>query len=92
MPFVDGSPVSFCYVTSTTERLWDVSLDTLAGYCERCCGCSVCALPDRTYAREGQTAGVWCAVESNLPSMDLAAKLGFVPVDRIFVFEPAWSR
>jgi RimJ/RimL family protein N-acetyltransferase len=35
---------------------------------------------------------VWGAVESNAASMNLAAKLGFVPVDRIFVFEPVRSR
>jgi RimJ/RimL family protein N-acetyltransferase len=34
---------------------------------------------------------VWGALESNVPSMRLAAKLGFVPVDRVFVFEPTRS-
>jgi hypothetical protein len=41
------------------------------------------------------TAGkepVWGAVESNAASMGLATKLGFVPVNRIFVFEPVQSR
>jgi hypothetical protein len=32
-------------------------------------------------------APVWGAVESNIPSMKLAAKLGFTPVDRLVVFE-----
>jgi RimJ/RimL family protein N-acetyltransferase len=35
---------------------------------------------------------VWGAVEFNAPSMRLAAKLGFVPVDRVFVFEPVRDR
>jgi hypothetical protein len=35
---------------------------------------------------------VWGALESNAASMGLAAKLSFVPVDRVFVFEPARSQ
>ena len=32
---------------------------------------------------------VWGALLSNVASIGLAARLGFVPVDRFFVFEPA---
>jgi hypothetical protein len=31
---------------------------------------------------------VWAAEETNPPSMCLAAKLGFVPVDGLLVFRP----
>ncbi len=44
------------------------------------------------YQRQRGREPVWGALESNEPSMKLAAKLGFVPVDRIFVFEPARSQ
>lgn len=33
----------------------------------------------------------WGELESNAASIRLAARLGFVPVDRVFIFEPAWS-
>ncbi len=88
--FVDGVPVSFC-VAVETEGLWDVSIDTLAGYRRR--GYAAwCAAYMIRYQRQRGREPVWGALESNVPSMKLAAKLGFVPVDRIFVFEPAWSR
>ena len=90
--FVGGVPVSFCYVVSETEGLWDVSIDTLEehrrrGHAARCVASLVRHMRD-TADKEP----VWGAVESNAPSMGLAAKLGFVPVDRVFVFEPARSR
>ncbi len=90
--FVGGVPVSFCYVASETEGLWDVSIDTLeehrrSGHAARCAASLIRHMRD-TPGKEP----VWGAVESNAPSMGLAAKLGFVPVDRIFVFEPARSR
>ncbi len=31
---------------------------------------------------------VWGADETNLPSLRLAAKLGFVPADEVLVFHP----
>jgi RimJ/RimL family protein N-acetyltransferase len=90
--FLEDVPVSFCYVASETEGLWDVSIDTLEehrgrGYAARCAAYMIRHMHD--------TAGkepVWGALESNVPSMRLAAKLGFVPVDRVFVFEPARSQ
>ena len=90
--FVGGVPVSFCYVASETEGLWDVSIDTLEehrgwGHAARCAASLIRHMRD-TVGKEP----VWGAVESNAPSMGLAAKLGFVPVDRIFVFEPVRSR
>jgi RimJ/RimL family protein N-acetyltransferase len=90
--FVGGVPVSFCYVASETEGLWDVSIDMLEehrrrGHAARCVASLIRHMRD-TADKEP----VWGAVESNAPSMGLAAKLGFVPVDRVFVFEPARSR
>ena len=32
---------------------------------------------------------VWAAEQTNLPSMRLAAKLGFVPADELVLFRPA---
>ena len=90
--FVGDVPVSFCYVASETEGLWDVAIDTLEehrrqGHAAQCAAYMIRHMRD--------TAGkkpVWGAMESNAPSMGLAAKLGFVPVDRVFVFEPTRSQ
>ena len=82
---VEGHPVSFCYVASETESLWDISIDTLAGYRQRgYAGLCVAFLID--YMRERGKEPVWGAEESNIVSMRLAAKLGFVPADRLMVF------
>lgn len=90
--FVGDVPVSFCYAASETEGLWDVSIDTLEeyrrrGHAARCAAYMIRHMRD-TVGKEP----VWGAVEFNAPSMGLAAKLGFVPVDRVFVFEPVRIR
>ena len=90
--FVGGVPVSFCCVASETEGLWDVAIDALEehwrqGHAVRCAAFLIWHMR--------HTAGkepVWGAVEFNAASMGLAAKFGFVPVVRIFVFEPVRSR
>jgi GNAT superfamily N-acetyltransferase len=86
--FVRDAPVSFCYVAAETESLWDVSIDTLAGHRRRGYA-ALCAAYLIEHMCEKGKRPVWGAVESNAPSLGLAAKLGFVPVDRVFVFEPA---
>jgi len=88
--FVGDVPVSFC-VAVETEGLWDISIDTLAGYRRRG-HAAYCVAYMTRYQRQRGREPVWGALESNVPSMKLAAKLGFVPVDRIFVFELARSR
>lgn len=83
---IEQLPVSFCYAGSRTESLWDISIDTLAGY--RNLGyAALCVSFLIEYFRRRGLAPVWGAVESNTPSMRLAAKLGFTPVDQIVVFE-----
>jgi GNAT superfamily N-acetyltransferase len=83
----DGRPVSFCYAADETEGLWDISIDTLEpyrrqGYAARC----VSYMIDEMWRRGKEP--VWAAEETNLPSMHLAAKLGFVPVDELLLFRP----
>jgi len=84
----DGRPVSFCYAADETEGLWDISIDTLEpyrrqGYAARCVSYMVDEM-----RRRGKEP-VWAAEESNLPSIRLAAKLGFVPVDELLLFRPS---
>jgi GNAT superfamily N-acetyltransferase len=84
--FVDGRPVSFCYDGSETETLWDVSIDTLEPYRRQGHAAScVRFVIDRM--RERGKEPVWGGLEDNTASMRLSGKLGFVPVDRIVVFE-----
>ncbi len=84
----DGRPVSFCYAADETEGLWDISIDTLEpyrrqGYAARCVSYMIDEM-----RRRGKEP-VWAAEETNLPSMRLAAKLGFVPVDELLLFRPS---
>jgi RimJ/RimL family protein N-acetyltransferase len=90
--FVGDVPVSFCYVASETEGLWDVSIDTLEEYRRRGHAAHCAAYMIRHMRDTVGKEPVWGAVELNAPSMGLAAKLGFVPVDRVFVFEPVRDR
>jgi hypothetical protein len=81
--FVKNQPVSFCYGVPT-ETLWDVSIDTVEeqrghGYASMCASFAI-----REMCARGKRP-VWGALDSNLASQGLAAKLGFEPVDRITV-------
>jgi GNAT superfamily N-acetyltransferase len=74
----DGRPVSFCCAGDQTEGLWDISIDTLEryrwrGYAAQCVSYMVDEM-----RRRGKEP-IWAAEETNLPSMRLAAKLGFSP-------------
>ena len=80
-----GEPVAFCYAGSVTETLWDVSIDThepwrRRGFASRAAGFEIARL--RAFGRRP----VWGAAESNTGSRRLAAKLGFVPVDELWIF------
>jgi RimJ/RimL family protein N-acetyltransferase len=81
--YSDGRAVSFCCAVSATESLWDISVDTVPEYRNR--GFAARCVP--VMARHMlPLLPVWAAEESNTPSMRLAAKLGFVPVDALDVF------
>jgi GNAT superfamily N-acetyltransferase len=76
----EGRPVSFCVASDQTEGLWDISIDTLErykrqGYAARCVSYMIDEM-----RRRGKEP-VWAAEETNPPSMRLAVKLGFFPVD-----------
>jgi GNAT superfamily N-acetyltransferase len=83
--FAGERPAAFCYAGAVTESLWDVSIDTLEpyrrqGYATRCAAFVIEQM--RAVGKEP----VWGSLISNVASARLAAKLGFVPVDTIFVF------
>ncbi|HEX6901781.1 MAG TPA: GNAT family N-acetyltransferase [Thermoanaerobaculia bacterium] len=82
---VDGEPAAVCYAAWETEGLWDVSIDTLEPFRRR-------GLAERAVAfliarmRERGKEPVWGAEDDNIASLRLAARMGFVPVDRLAVF------
>lgn len=86
--FAAGVPASFAYAPWQTESLCDVSIDTLAGYRQRGLGSATAWLLIEHMRAQGKQP-VWGAMEGNVASLRLAARLGFVPVDRLFVFSRA---
>jgi GNAT superfamily N-acetyltransferase len=84
----DGSPVSFCYAADETEGLWDISIDTLERYRRQSYAARCVSYMVDEMRRRGKEP-VWAAEETNAPSMRLAAKLGFVPVDGLLLCRPS---
>ena len=86
--FEDGRPVSFCVASDQTEGLRDVSIDTLEAYRRRGHAARCVSWMVEEMRRRGKEP-VWGAEETNRPSMLLAARLGFVPVDGVVLLRPA---
>jgi GNAT superfamily N-acetyltransferase len=89
--FADGLPAAVCYSCWETETLWDVSIETMAelrrkGLAQTCTAFLI------QHMRERGKEPVWGAEDVNLPSLRLAAKMGFVPVDRLVLFSPPAQR
>lgn len=82
--FVDGRPVSFCHGSVETETLWDIGIDTLEAFRGRGYAALAVAYMIDQQGRRGRRP-VWGAEEGNVPSMRLAQKLGFKPIDRLLV-------
>lgn len=82
---VDGTPVAFCYAGTLSETLWDVSVDTLEQYRRRGLAGAVFEFMAAHWAKSGRRPA-WDALASNAESLGLAAKLGFVPVARHWIF------
>jgi RimJ/RimL family protein N-acetyltransferase len=86
--WADGRPVAFCYPVWQTETLWDVSIETLEAYRRR----GFAGRAARTMIRHMRGCGrspVWGALDTNIASRALAAKLGFVENAGIAVFTAA---
>lgn len=86
----DELPIAFCYASSVTETLWDVSIDTAPAYRRRGFAQSAVHLM-AAFHRENARLPVWGAVIGNLPSMQLATRLGFEPVDTLYVLSRTFS-
>lgn len=74
--------VAVCAAGDVTESLWDVGIDTVESH--RRAGHAAEAF--RALAGHMAAAGrqpVWCAEDDNVASLTMAARMGFVPVDRL---------
>jgi GNAT superfamily N-acetyltransferase len=76
--------VRLAYVPWQTETLCDLSIDTLEAYRRRGLAAATASRLIERVRASGKEP-VWGALEDNAPSLALAKRLGFVPVDRLFV-------
>jgi GNAT superfamily N-acetyltransferase len=83
---IDGEVVSVCGAGSITESLWDVGIDTIDGHRRRG-HARACYLALASYLAEQGLEPVWGAYEDNDASLAMAHRLGFVPVDELWVIE-----
>jgi len=83
--FTGDHPVSFCYVAAETETLWDVAIDTLEPYRNRGFAAATVRFMIEYMSTKGKRP-VWGAEETNPVSSHLAIKLGFKPIDKLYLF------
>jgi hypothetical protein len=86
--FVDGEPVSFAYAPWRSASWFDVSVDTLPGARQLGLATIVAAAMIRDERAHGREP-VWGADEGNVASLRLAKRLGFEPVDEMWVCAPS---
>ncbi len=79
--------VAVCAASDVTETLWDVGIDTIEGHRRRGYA-TACFLSLAAWMAARGRQPVWSAYECYPPSLELAEKLGFQPVDRIAVLSP----
>jgi hypothetical protein len=82
--YLDGQPAAFAYAPWRSPTLFDVSVDTVIGARQLGLATIVAAEMIR-YERAQGREPVWGADEGNAASLRLAARLGFVAVDEIWV-------
>ena len=80
----EGQPVAFAYAAQSTESWFDISVDTLEGARNQGLGRAAAQglIVDRMLRG---LRPVWSAVKSNEASHGLARRLGFEPVDLLWV-------
>lgn len=88
--WVDERPVAFAYAPWRSGAWFDISVDTLSEARQLGLGTIVAAAMIRAERAAGREP-VWGADEDNAASLRLAARLGFVAMDAIWVAAPAGS-
>jgi L-amino acid N-acyltransferase YncA len=82
--WLDGAPASFAYAPWRSRRWFDVSVDTLASARQLGLATVVATAMIRAERACGREP-VWGADEGNHASLALARRLGFEPVDELWV-------
>jgi hypothetical protein len=85
--YVDGIASGFAYAPWRTAKLFDVSIDVVPAARQLGLGTIVAAAMIRDERARGLEP-VWGADEGNIASLRLAKRLGFVPVDELWVAPP----
>jgi GNAT superfamily N-acetyltransferase len=83
--YVDGEPAAFAYAPWRSPTWFDVSVDVVPSARQLGLGAIVASA---LIQAEQPRRPVWGADEGNAASLRLAARLGFVPVDEIWVAPP----
>ncbi len=86
--WVDGIPSSFAYASALSAAWFDIGVDTVPGARQLGLATIVASTMIRA-ERESGREPVWGATEDNIASLRLAARLGFVAVDELWVAAPA---
>jgi predicted GNAT family acetyltransferase len=86
--WVEGQPVSFAHASWRSPRWFDVSVETLPGFRQLGLGEMAARALILDEMAQGR-APVWGALDTNLASLRLAARLGFAAVDQLWVIAPA---
>jgi hypothetical protein len=84
---VEGVPASFAYASAHTTTWFDCAVDTVPGYRQLGLATIVASTMIR-YERSLGREPIWGADETNVGSLRLAARLGFVAVDELWVAPP----
>jgi hypothetical protein len=85
--WLDGEPAAFAYAPARSARWFDVSVDTLPAARQLGLGAIVAVALIRAERAAGREP-VWGATDDNPASLRLAARLGFAPVDELWVVLP----
>jgi hypothetical protein len=85
--WVDGAPVAFAYAPWRSAKYFDVSVDVVPEVRQLGLATLVAAAMIRDERAHGREP-VWGADETNVASLRLAARLGFTPVDELWVAPP----
>ena len=85
--YVDGVAAAFAYAPWRSAKLFDVSVDVLPTARQLGLGTLVAAAMIRDERAHGREP-VWGADEGNIASLRLAKRLGFAPIDELWVAPP----
>ena len=88
---VNGRPVSFCFASSQTETLWNVSVETPEPFRRKHFGAACASWLMAHYLACGKRP-VWGAAESNPASRYMAEWMGLVECGQFALFQCAYGR